>query len=239
MHNWLQSHPWWVKWAFMAGGGLMSAFAPAVIGEEWQAICFSIGAALIVVAALGSAWHGINALRQKRNKPKLMLEPNYLIIFGLTVALTGAVWQQLRGPLSQTPQNNIGAASKEWDSFTVGILPGNNFYVKTYLLNNKPDKKIIAVAFLKDTSKDDNDIMLQKSERYDYTRGERFFQINTNQDFKGRMHKGSQVSVVLLEVPDSVTPEQFSTLRQAEALGAKRVLKGGSQQTGISFESPR
>src|SRR5258708_7323600 len=81
----------------MAGTGLMSAFLPAVLGLGWQELGVGIGVALIAVACVGAAWHGFNDFRQKRGKPRLKLEPNYLVIFGLAVALICVAWQFFGG----------------------------------------------------------------------------------------------------------------------------------------------
>jgi hypothetical protein len=69
--RWVEKLPWWIKWAFMAGAGVLSAFLPGVIAPQWQVTGVALGAVLFAVACLGAVWHGINDLRQRGGKANL------------------------------------------------------------------------------------------------------------------------------------------------------------------------
>lgn len=98
--QWVAALPWWVKWAFMAGIGFMSAFLPTVLGLSWQMVGVVIGGALTAVAFLGAVTHTVNKRREKRGQRRLKLEPSHLIILGLVIALAGAIWQWHKTPPS-------------------------------------------------------------------------------------------------------------------------------------------
>jgi hypothetical protein len=98
MRKWAENHPWWVKWAYMAGVGLMSAFASTIMPQNLQWIGFFGGASLVGMACFGSAWHGLNIFRESQGKPRLTLEPSHLIIAGLFIAVVGMGWQLYRSP---------------------------------------------------------------------------------------------------------------------------------------------
>lgn len=110
--HWVEQLPWWVKWAFMGGLGALSAFLPGVLAPNWQQIGVGVGTALIAVACLGAAWHGINDFREGHGKPRLKLEPNYLIIFGLAIALIGVAWQSYRGAAIASSTGEIAKITK-------------------------------------------------------------------------------------------------------------------------------
>ncbi|HWX83012.1 MAG TPA: hypothetical protein VNZ48_05360 [Xanthobacteraceae bacterium] len=101
--QWAANLPWWVKWAFMAGVGALSAFLPGVVAPNLQVIGASIGAALILVSIAGATGHTVNEHRAKQGKPRLKLEPSHLILLGLVIAAIGASWQMYRGPVQHAP----------------------------------------------------------------------------------------------------------------------------------------
>ena len=53
----LDDLPWWVKWAFAGGVGLVTTFASAVLGIDYQRVGFWAGAALIIASVGGVVWH--------------------------------------------------------------------------------------------------------------------------------------------------------------------------------------
>jgi hypothetical protein len=55
--GWIENLPWWVKWAFSGGVGLLSAFAATIVPGAIQFLLVGVGVLLIVVAAIGTAWH--------------------------------------------------------------------------------------------------------------------------------------------------------------------------------------
>ena len=89
----------------------MTAFLPGVISENFQVLGAGIGCAILVVAATGASWHGLNDYRQHHGKKRLMFDPNYLIIFGLAVALIGVTWQQIRGVSANSSPSASGQSS--------------------------------------------------------------------------------------------------------------------------------
>jgi hypothetical protein len=97
MQRWAENHPWWIKWAYVAGAGLMSAFASTILPQNWQWLGFFVGVSLVGVACLGSAWHGLNVFRESRGQPGLKLQPSYLIIAGLFIAVVGMGWELYNG----------------------------------------------------------------------------------------------------------------------------------------------
>jgi hypothetical protein len=87
--RWIESLPWWTKWLFMGGVGLMSAFASTIMPVYWQAFGFCVGIALCLIACVGTAVHLVNTRRQEQGKPKFKVEPTHLIITGLIVTTIG------------------------------------------------------------------------------------------------------------------------------------------------------
>lgn len=94
--TWVEGLQWWFKWAFIGGFGALTAFLPTVLSERWQVLGIGAGAALILFAFLGSSWHVINLVRERHGKDRLTLDPNYLIFFGLAIAIIGAIWNAYR-----------------------------------------------------------------------------------------------------------------------------------------------
>jgi hypothetical protein len=127
--RWVEGLPWWIKWGLMGGAGILSAFLPGVVAPSWQVLGASVGAALFGVACFGATWQGVNDLREHRGQPRLKLEPNYLIIFGLAVAIIGFAWQSYRN----------AAASRATKSTTTPLvvkLPKNYFPAEKIELGN-------------------------------------------------------------------------------------------------------
>jgi len=107
--------------------------------------------------------------------------------------------------------------------FTYGRLPDGDMYVLAVLKNDKPDKKLIAVAFHYKGFVDENDAKdLQKSETYDYTKGQKILLIDPDEKFRNEVKAGLMgTNYRLLEIPNTVTKDQFSTLRQAAGVGGR------------------
>jgi len=99
----------------------------------------------------------------------------------------------------------------------------------TFLSSYQKDYRLAAVAFryygngdIKDASN------LQKSGLYDIENGKITIFIHLDEQFMRTMQHGEiRTNYFLLLVPNKVQPSQFSTLRQAESLGAK-ILQGGA-----------
>jgi len=109
--DWIEKRPWWVKWSFGLGLGVMLAFLPGLVNANWQLIGAISGAILIVISLTGGTWQAINEWRAKKGKPRLKLEPTYIVILGLVIALTGVIWQW-RGGL--TIYNSIQTHPLNW-----------------------------------------------------------------------------------------------------------------------------
>src|ERR1700730_1002455 len=108
MQEWIKGLPWWAKWAFTAGLGLMSAFAASVFPAPWALIGFCSGFALVVVAVIGVGWHSINVRLATRGKPSLKLQPIHIIALGLLISLSGVAWHIYSGSMA-TPVSIIAS----------------------------------------------------------------------------------------------------------------------------------
>jgi hypothetical protein len=133
--RWIETLPWWVRWAFVGGVGALSAFLPTVLDLSWQKIGVAVGASLIAIAVGGAITHAVNAAREKRGLSRLQLEPIHIIIVGLVIALAGAGWQLIR------PNKTTGITR----SVRLSILrvrfdpsPGHEVYVDFSVQNNGP-----------------------------------------------------------------------------------------------------
>jgi hypothetical protein len=93
--------------------------------------------------------------------------------------------------------------------------------LSTVVLETKPNKKLMAIVFIYDPRLDPKDTQgLQKSELYDYTKGPHIFLVSTDSTFGSKLRPGTSIDGFILEIPNHITSDQFSTLRQAEALGS-------------------
>jgi hypothetical protein len=106
-----------------------------------------------------------------------------------------------------------------------GVLPDGNYFIRPVMKDTKPGKKLIGLVF---HWKGEVDILdtkgLQKSEPYDYTKGEKFLLITPDEQFRADVQRGDAgTNYWVLEVPDNIDKTQFSTIRQAQKLGAKIV----------------
>jgi hypothetical protein len=107
-----------------------------------------------------------------------------------------------------------------------GGLPDGEQYVSVILKETKPDRKVILVALHYSGIGDIKDAVgLQKSKPYDYTKGLQTFIVDPDQGFRNAASAVKlRVSFILLDIPNTITPDQFSTIRQAVALGGKIIL---------------
>jgi len=97
--------PWWIKWGFIGGSGLMSATI-GIFKPEYLAIGFIVGAFLVVLAILGAGFHLI------RTRRKTKMGPIYLIGLGALLILGGVGWEifnslQLPNPTAAPDQSNV------------------------------------------------------------------------------------------------------------------------------------
>ena len=120
-----------------------------------------------------------------------------------------------------TDDSAFAAEDYKW-----GALPDGEPYVSVILKDNKPERKIILVALHYHGFGDIKDQPgIQKSLPYDYVRGLNTFILDPDQSFRSETAAGQQaVSMMLLDVPNSVGRDQFSTIRQGIAVGAKIIL---------------
>ena len=104
-----------------------------------------------------------------------------------------------------------------------GNLNDGRLYITRDIAEDKPDRKIIAVAFHYFGKVDINDqVGLQKSRPFDYRKGTQFITISPDSIFFDEVRNGaSGTNYMLLDVPQGITEDQFSTLRQAYKIGAK------------------
>jgi hypothetical protein len=106
-----------------------------------------------------------------------------------------------------------------------GNLPDGRLYISMEVPEDKPGRKIIGVAFHYRGNVDVNDAGgLQKSKPYDYRKGTQFLSIEPDQIFSDEVRRGlSGTNFAAFNVPEGITEDQFSTLRQAYKLGAKLI----------------
>jgi hypothetical protein len=101
--------PWYAKYALIIGGALMSAFA-STFPESVQTLGRDLGVGLALLGCVAVAWHWDNVWREKHGKPRLKLEPSYLIILGLVIAVIGGAWQLYRN--TQPAELSAGEIAK-------------------------------------------------------------------------------------------------------------------------------
>jgi hypothetical protein len=90
--------PWYILYpgkAMLAAVGGYVSQNPQIF-PQWAVWLGAAVAAWIVLAFL---WHALNAWREHKKRLRLQLEPTYLIILGLVIALGGAIWQMSKAPL--------------------------------------------------------------------------------------------------------------------------------------------
>ncbi len=106
-----------------------------------------------------------------------------------------------------------------------GGLPDGDLYVSVILPKAKSDRKIVLVALHYNGRGDIKDAKgIQKSEPYDYGAGLQTFIVAPDQTFRNEAAAGMRgVTFLLLDLPNTVNEAQFSTVRQAIALGGKVV----------------
>jgi hypothetical protein len=63
LSDWIENRPWWVKWLFGFGPGVVLAFLPDLLCLSWQRIAVANGATLIAISLLGGAWQAVNEWR--------------------------------------------------------------------------------------------------------------------------------------------------------------------------------
>jgi hypothetical protein len=113
--------------------------------------------------------------------------------------------------------------------YAYGTVQTGDEYILAFLKQTKKDKKVIGLAFHYDGRQDVKDTAgLQKSKPYDYDQGRVMMIIDPDQTFRNqRAMRMRGTNYYVIEVPDGLAPEQFSTLRQAEKLGGKVIFSKG------------
>lgn len=153
--------------------------------------------------------------------PKPWWRNSQVGIVALLAALTWVPWVYGLSPFSIIEYPAVETAH-------FGDLSDGDLYVLPTLKETKSDKKIIAAVLLYPGVVDIMDTQgLQKSEAYDFTKGQKICLISPDQSFRNARRNGVRnENFFLLEVPAAVTKDQFSTLRQAIGLGAKIIYQG-------------
>jgi hypothetical protein len=96
--RWLERRSWWVKWSFVGGLGLLSAFLPGVLGLSWQQAGVAVGVVLVVIAAVGAGWEGLNEWRIKKSlRPYSIHRVYWIALTGLLVVCTIIFFTTPRG----------------------------------------------------------------------------------------------------------------------------------------------
>jgi hypothetical protein len=135
----------------------------------------------------------------------------------LAVALLAVItWVPWLYGLSQRPSFGPGR-------FEYGSLPDGRLFIAQEIQEDRPDRKIIAIAFHYYGNVDINDAPgLQKSKPFDFRKGVQLMIIEPDEAFKDEVKRGmSGTNFMTLDIPAGVTEDQFSTLRQAYKLGAR------------------
>lgn len=109
---------------------------------------------------------------------------------------------------------------------TYGLMPDSRPYVTIDLKENKPDRKVIAIALHYYGTVDGYDQEgLQKSKLFDYRSGSQTMIINADDRFL-REAQGRTTNFFLVDAPSGTNETQFSTLRQASNLGFRVIFLG-------------
>jgi len=146
--------------------------------------------------------------------PKSWWSSPQIWIVALLAAVTWIPW--IYG-LINTPSSGAEYGYSSW-----GVLPDGELYYSTIFNESKPDRKLILVSFHRSALVDIKDqTSLQRSEPYDYTTGLKTLVIDPDQKFRNEAAFGASPSFVLLDMPNTVNKSQFSTIRQAVAIGGK------------------
>src|SRR5260370_32145907 len=99
MGDFFKNLPWWIKVPAGLVGAAMNQYSNKL--PDWAGPYGEIaGAALALWVVLAFLWHGVNAWRQHKQKPRLKLEPSHVIILGLAIALCAVIWHSRRAPLA-------------------------------------------------------------------------------------------------------------------------------------------
>jgi hypothetical protein len=174
-------------------------------------------------------------LREKVPAPLKANWWGYVPLVLLAVGLIGFLISWFGGEQkpSQPLMTDYGMTLPPTESFTIrighpeDIPPGQGSYIKfdgDRLMYLNPKKyRVMGVVYHLPPNIDRIDVNgLSKSSEFDI-RGEPIdIIIPWNQQFLNEMGHGARMSsYALLAIPVGVTPDQFNTLRQAEALGAR------------------
>jgi len=125
-------------------------------------------------------------------------------------------------PKPQQPM--IGVASWGGLDLSQGTMP-----IIAVMTQSNPDLKLMGIAYHYDGQTDFTDVKaLQKSALYDVRQGAETVLIKADTDFVNEVMSGKHVrtNYILMTIPAKLEQPQFSTLRQAFAMGAQVVWTG-------------
>ena len=107
-------------------------------------------------------------------------------------------------------------------NYNWGTLSDGEIYYSLPIAETKPDRRLVLTALHYNGLGDIKDVGgIQKSKPYDFVRGIATLIIDPDQRFRNETAAGmKQVTFVLLDTPQNLSPDQFSTIRQATNLGA-------------------
>jgi hypothetical protein len=122
MHGLFTNPPWWIK--IPAGLlALMLGTFPHILPDAVEPFARPVAGALAAWLIIAASWHSANLHRRKHEKPDLKLEPIYIIILGLVIALGGVVWQWQR---ASSPDGKIAQLESQISSLTKALDNARN-----------------------------------------------------------------------------------------------------------------
>lgn len=108
-----KSLPWYVTAPSGVLGAALNQYAAKILPTWAGSAGELLGGSLALWVALAFVWHAINAWREHNKRPRLQLEPSYIIILGLVIALVGVVWQWRSAPATTGRAKTSTFAQKE------------------------------------------------------------------------------------------------------------------------------
>jgi hypothetical protein len=194
--------------------------------DDWY---FVITLVVGIVALFGMDWKLVAGRVSISNQKRQIV---LLILVCICLVSSATSWYRLRQiyeriPYAeyQSPQNTMGAI-KSWgggefktpqEGHSILLIDGNG------ILSYQNDFKIAGVAFHYSGATDVKDVSaLNKTNLYDIGPNDITMVVEWNQAFLDEMAHGVHgTSYMALLVPNTVRMDEFSTIRQAEAMGVK------------------
>jgi hypothetical protein len=213
---------------------------------EWWGQSRMIGALAIAVVGL----FGLGFLVYRHHYPSAHLPSSGLWVW-MALFLT---WTLLGYAVYLDKFNSVNAPASaeipDFDASNAELVisygqdsPNSCFMVANgiALLSRQSGYKAALACFVSDGTRPNLDVpYIQVSNTYDIAQGEILMRAIYKPYFdEYRKQLGSQggIAVALLNIPNSVDPSQFTTLRQARALGVK-ILKIGVASGGVTVTQP-